>query len=115
MDVDVYTIRRMNLERLLLPHHGSVSAFAEKIGESQVYLTQVLSDKTQRRMGPKVARRIELRCELPAGWMDMVNAPEAPLTDQAIDIAQKFDALPSDIRAKVASDIDTLYRYNKRE
>jgi hypothetical protein len=115
MDVDVYTIRRMNLERLLVAHHGSVSSFAEQSGESQVYLTQVLSDKTKRRMGQMVARRIELRCELPQGWMDMVNAPEEPLTARALDIAQKFDTLPEPIREKIAAEIDTLYRYNKRD
>lgn len=117
MDVDVFAIRRMNLEALLAPYGGRVSALADRLDNSpsQVYLTQVLSDKTQRRMGSAVARKIELKLDLPPGWLDLINSPLVDVSERGMEVAKKFDALPEAVRARIESEIDTLYRYSRKD
>ena len=110
--VNIYEIRRANLERMLREKGSSLVDFSRRTSVSAIYLTQVLSDKTQRHMGDKVARRIEAKLELPNGWLDMVNAPMADLSELAIAVAAKFDQLPEKLQEKIAAEIDTLHRYH---
>ena len=110
--VNIYDIRRANLERALERAGGTLADFATKTAVSPIYLTQVLSDRTQRHMGDKVARRIESKLELPAGWFDQINAPISSLSDQAVSIAAKLDQLPQSIRERIAAEVDVLHRYH---
>jgi transcriptional regulator with XRE-family HTH domain len=115
MDMDVYSIRKANLEKALQQRNATVADFAKQTGVSAIYLTQVLSAKTQRRMGDKVARRIENKAEFPAGWLDMMDAPIASLSNRAIELAHKFDKLPEAVQQKIELEIEILYRFSGRE
>ena len=53
------------------------AAFAQKIGTSASYISQMLSDKTKRNMGDGMARNIEGCFGLQHGWMDFRHNPEA--------------------------------------
>lgn len=107
----------MNLEELLAQHGGKVSALADRLGNqpSQVYLTQVLSNKTQRRLGSAVARKIETKLDLPPGWLDLINSPLVDVSERGMELAKKFDALPEAVRSRIEGEIDTLYRYSRKD
>ena len=112
LGVNIYEIRRANLERKLKETGSSLADFAKRTQVSAIYLTQVLSDRTQRHMGDKVARRIESKLDLPEGWFDMTNAPASDLSELAVHIAAKFDQLPELLQEKIAAEIDTLHRFH---
>lgn len=111
LSVNIYDIRKQNLGLLLRESGMPLGEFAKQTGVSAIYLTQVLSAKTQRHMGDKVARRIENKRDLPPGWMDAITSPTMDLSDTAINLALKFDKLPARVQERIAAEIDTLYRF----
>lgn len=67
-------VRRSNLERLVL-EFGTLERVAELGKTSPVYLSQVRAASkdhrgTARSMGTVVARKLEVGCDKPSGWMD---------------------------------------------
>ena len=66
--MDTYEIRKGNLLRLLEERFGGTKkAMADAVGMSPSLFHAYAMDK---RIGPKVARRIEEAVDLPHGWMD---------------------------------------------
>jgi len=70
-------IRRDNLRRLLR-RAATQAEFAEKVGSSPVYLSQLLSNRTVAEMGDEFARKVEAAYRLETGWMDNVHDPLEP-------------------------------------
>ncbi|MCD0493851.1 hypothetical protein LQD23_16340 [Chromobacterium violaceum] len=73
MDIDIYEIRRQNLETLLRPR-GAAARIAGKTGSSASYLSTVKT--SDRRLGDDLARRIEEAEGLPHGWLDQLHVKE---------------------------------------
>lgn len=111
MQMDIYEIRRRNLAQLLSDTSGTIVALAKRTETSANYLTQVLSERTGRRMGSQVARRIENSLDLPEGWMDQIDELPASASPDDVALAQKIRRLPAEIRARIEADIDVLTRY----
>lgn len=69
-------IRLLNLEKLV-GELGTLDAVAERGGTSSVYLSQLRNGAVDaktgktREMGPAMARRLEVGCHKPRGWMDV--------------------------------------------
>lgn len=78
-------IRRANLE-LLIAEAGSLSKLAEKAETTSVYLSQVrngtpdIKTARPRELGTTMARRLEVACNKPVGWMDASQWRPAPET-----------------------------------
>lgn len=70
--MDISEIRKSNLLALLVGRKKK--AAAEKWEMSAAYLSQILSDKSDKNLGDEVARRIEANEGLPHGWMDSLQA-----------------------------------------
>lgn len=71
--MDIKTIRRQNLNRLIGKYTFkglSKAQFAEKIGIPPSQLSQLSGVNAVRNIGDMMARRIETSLELPFGWMD---------------------------------------------
>ena len=109
--MDIYEIRRRNLEQVLREQDRTIVELARRTGTSANYLTQVLSDRTARHMGSTVARRIENRLELPDGWMDHLPGIGPDLSAEAVELGRKFDTLPDRLKIKLIREIDVLHRY----
>ena len=75
----LYEVRRSRL-RLLLDRHESMTEFAEAIGETLNYTSRLvkLSKSGRKNLGETKARKIELRLELPSGWLDQDNGKADP-------------------------------------
>jgi len=71
MGMDIKTIRRNNLERLLKGRSKAVCA--ELWGTSPSYVSQMLSENATRNVGDAMARRVEAAELLPHGWLDQVH------------------------------------------
>jgi len=67
--MNTQTIRRVRLAQLIKDHYdGSQARFVEVTGENQGEVSALLRDKS---FGEKKARKIELKCKLPHGWLDL--------------------------------------------
>jgi phage repressor protein C with HTH and peptisase S24 domain len=67
--MNTQTIRRARLAQLIKDHYdGSQARFVEVTGENQGEVSALLRDKS---FGEKKARKIELKCKLPHGWLDL--------------------------------------------
>lgn len=108
-------IRRNNLE-LLIKEMGTLEAVASADTKtSSVYLSQVRRQTKDRKTGQKramgtaIARRLELACDKPVGWMDQDRAAEdgksaALLNEQQVEWLRLFNALTDDTqRAQIAA------------
>ena len=73
-------IRLANLRRLIA-EAGSASALARRAGTSSAYLSQVRSARPHpsgkpRRLGERLAGRLERAMDKPPGWMDRLPEPD---------------------------------------
>lgn len=75
--MDVRTIRRHNLERLIR-EAGGQRHLARRTGVSAAYLSQVLSERVNRNVGHNLARRLEAGMHKPYGWMDVADSALFP-------------------------------------
>lgn len=64
------TDHRQNNLRSLVAEHGSIKRLAAEVGSSPSALSQILSGKTQKNMGDRLARKIESALCLGRGWLD---------------------------------------------
>lgn len=65
----IHTIRHRNL-RLLMHKLGGQKALIEATGKSQGQISQLVKLADYKKMGEKLARDIEQKCDLPTGWLD---------------------------------------------
>ena len=104
--------RRARLEVLIAQHGGSLRALAETAGLNEAYLSQIRTRQPDsktgrpRQMGDKLARTLEARCSLPAGWMDESTG----MSPEASSIATLFDQLPPAAREQYAAVILAMLR-----
>ncbi|MBQ1784660.1 MAG: hypothetical protein II007_13520 [Gammaproteobacteria bacterium] len=73
MQKDIYAIRLANL-RALIEKAGSISGFAAAVESSPSTISQILSPRTDKNLGDKLARKIEANLKLGFGWMDSEHA-----------------------------------------
>lgn len=77
----VHDHRRMNL-RQLMADWGGPTALAARLGHSNgSFVAQLAGPHPSREVSEKVARDIESKLELPAGWMDVVDHSATPLDE----------------------------------
>ena len=79
MELTIADIRRINIELLIKESGLGKGKFAEKIETAPAYISQILSEKTNRDMGSDLARKIERLLKKPHGWMDAVHDSDDPL------------------------------------
>lgn len=123
-------ILRLENLRLLVSEFGSIVSVARKCDTAEAYLSQLLTGAPlgsggDRSMGHKLARKLEVGCKKPVGWMDQDHkaheymlagmyeelrrlgiaageqtsvSPAGGLTEDALLAARAMDALPSDMR-----------------
>lgn len=73
--MNIQDIRRERLRQLIADRYKSQADFVAATGENQGEVSALLKDKS---FGEKKARKLELKCGLPAGWLDEVeSAPNA--------------------------------------
>ena len=85
MKFTIADIRKNNLEKLIKESGLNKGKFAEKIDTSPAYISQILSEKTQRDMGNDLARKIESLLAKDHGWMDVLHGTPS-LQPSASDI-----------------------------
>jgi hypothetical protein len=71
--MDIREIRKRRLQQLIISRFGGVMArLAEKIGRQSSYVARVLSENSEhsRNIGEKLAREIEVACDLATGYLD---------------------------------------------
>ena len=96
--MDVRIVRKANLA-LLASEAGSVAALAEKVDSSEKTLKQILAGTplpsgTPRSVGHGLARRLEIACKKPLGWMD--EAHEESVSEIARSIIRRVQNLTDD-------------------
>lgn len=80
----VYEQRRANL-RQLVTQWGGPTSMAKKLGHSNgSYLAQLIGPNPSREISEKVAREVEVKLNLPAGWLDTAHSGTGQIDDQAI-------------------------------
>ncbi len=69
----VYEARRENLRKIQVEWGGPTS-LAKKLGHTNgSYLAQLIGPHPSREVSEKVAREIEAKLSLPAGWLDQIH------------------------------------------
>ncbi|NBF13058.1 S24 family peptidase [Pseudomonas sp. Fl4BN1] len=111
--MDIREIRKRRLQQLILLRFGGVMArLAEKINRQSSYVARVLSDNSEhsRNIGEKLAREIEVACELEPGYLDMPfdfkRYPSQPSSDNT-NLADSIEP-PRMLSSKIDSYKDTL-------
>lgn len=67
--MNIQEIRRLRLAQLIAERYrGSQAAFIAETGENQGEVSALLKTKS---FGERKARKIEVKCDLPAGWLDV--------------------------------------------
>lgn len=103
MGKTVYDIRRERLGELYRSY-GSYGAIAALADTSAAYLNQIANEhvdsktKRPRTMGDELARKLEVACNKPSGWMDR---DDGMLSEEAATIARMFDELPQAERLRL--------------
>lgn len=99
MDQTIVEIRKENLQ-LLIKAVGKKSELAHLAQTDPAYISQVLSEKTNRNIGDSLARKLETACKKPRGWLDKthdeVSTPKPPAyenTRTTPDIIRKIPLL----------------------
>lgn len=84
MTTSVYDVRLKNL-RLLIKQWESATSLARKLGHANAsFLVQLAGPNPRRTISEKVARDIEAKLRLPAGWMDQPHADNLHEFDDAV-------------------------------
>lgn len=98
----IHDIRHANLVTLV-ERFGTLQALAEKVGTSHSQLSQYFhrtkhsATGKQRQVGEDFARLLEVKCELPFGWMDNVHKNSEP-SPEAMEIAHGIDRITDPAR-----------------
>lgn len=67
--LEIVKLRWINT-RYLVEQIGGINALAEKMGKGQSQTSQFAGSNPIKNIGHKVAREIEIACNLPVGWLD---------------------------------------------
>jgi hypothetical protein len=80
--MEIQDIRRARLAQLIQEKYGGSQArFVDETGENQSEVSGLLRAKS---FGERKARKLETKCELPQGWLDIDPGPnDAAKTSQA--------------------------------
>lgn len=70
MKMNIDEIRKKNLS-ILVKETGGVTAFSKKLKKSQSQVSQLLMEKSARKIGDKLSMMIEKEFKKPRGWLDM--------------------------------------------
>jgi SOS-response transcriptional repressor LexA len=71
--MEVHKIREINLRVLIKDSGESVDGFCKLTNTSPSYISQVFSTKSEKKIGDRFARKIEIACKKPTGWMDKTD------------------------------------------
>ncbi len=91
-------IRRKNL-RALVDKADSGAAFAKQADIAPSLLSQILGQNPTRNIGDRLARKIEDRLTLPAGWLDSIHGAivaepaDSPIRTGESDGNNRYQAL----------------------
>lgn len=94
--------RKANLLKLI-EQHGTLEKLAELTGSSPRHLSQMKNGT--RNMGHKVARRIEAKLTLPAGWLDMKHSKSEANFQGVLgaeELLKDFEMLPPLLQDEVS-------------
>lgn len=99
--MDARARRRENLERLA-KQYGTLEHLAELTESAPAHFSQVRNGN--RNIGHKVARRIEAKLQLAAGWMDVPHEQSEPVQGQLAGAAllRDFEGLPPLLQEHIA-------------
>ena len=97
----VYEVRMVNLRHLRdgLPgdERGKQRGMAEKLGMSESQLSQLIGKSPSKPIGDRLARKIEKKLGLPAGFLDSFNSD---ISRDAAEVARSYQRLsPAQQRA----------------
>lgn len=95
--MDVRDIRRRNLAALVTKHGGN-KALADATGTDPAYISQLLSPRIKANLGHELARRIESRLQLPAGWMDQPHDVPPQANEKPAAYAVEIATTPAPVR-----------------
>lgn len=106
--MDIQSIRRSRLAELISQkYEGSQAKFIEQTGENQGEISALLRTKS---FGEKKARKLEQKCNLPAGWLDG-EPPEMSAKNlriaHALKIMEQMDEAQLDMAVNI---IDTIVK-----
>jgi len=91
----VYQTRYERLQKIIPMHGGTKAAIAEKLGITRQYMQSVASDKPTKKIGDKLARKIEQTFGYEHGYLD-------ELVQSATEVSDKFIEVPLlDVRASM--------------
>ena len=105
--MDIQKVRRENL-RAAVKIAGNMTKLADKVDTSTSYLSQCLSSKIQKAIGPSMARRVEEALGFQKGWMD---TPANLLEEEAEDQGKSANSLGLLIEQLNPSETDDLTEY----
>ena len=97
--MDIHEIRRHNA-RLLASHLGTLSAFAERIGKAQTYVSRFLGKRPTREIGPNMAKEIEAAFGKEKGWLDVIQNSVDSNHKASVDQPKKIESNVSPLSAR---------------
>lgn len=86
--------------------------FARTLEMSDAYMWQILGDSPKRNIGNSIARRMEIACGKPEGWLDVPHGPAVDEKSEAAAISEKEFSLDA---MKVARAFDALTEKPQRD
>lgn len=111
-------IRRARLAQLIEQKYGSQAIFVAATDESQSEVSGLLKEKS---FGEKKARKIEVKCGLPIGWLDdpsMITpstehiraevSKDVLVAEQLSRILSTFLTADDEVRSQILSFIDAI-------
>jgi hypothetical protein len=110
------TIAQIYLDNLeiLISEAGTAAELAARAGTSSSYLSQIRrrrltpSGESERSFSPEMARRLELACSKPVGWMDEDHA--GSLSEAALAFAALYERCPPSARDRLMETVKNLVR-----
>lgn len=108
--MDVKEIRKINL-RALIKATGSRKKFAEDVDTAPAYISQIFSAKTKAEVGDELARKIEVKKNLPRGWMDTLDHRDRQGSLETSKLMEDFEHLPSGLQEHIARKTAELRAY----
>jgi phage repressor protein C with HTH and peptisase S24 domain len=97
MTLTINEIRKLNLQILIAEIGGKKSKLATMADTDPAYISQILSTKGKkpRNMGDDLARKLEIACKKPRGWMDTFHQPSEYIKGEVMHQDQKKIAEPT--------------------
>lgn len=96
-------IRMQNLITLCGPERGRQRQLAMQLDFSEAQMSQLV--RGHKKMGARIARRIEKTLGLPAGWMDVEHND---LTDEDVAFARRFHKLTATQKKALRAFLDSF-------